>query len=443
MPKCRQRHPLIHRLYGVLFLSSAMALALGPWLRPPLEPDINAVSFSFATTATASMVLNGAGIFCVAGAIGLMVVLWSPQSLSFVAGSIMVVAMAWGTSIIANHPELIERLDRQRLERQTAARFLEHAVPGALTKTSNARVSGSEVTPDHEAGLMDASCYFARGIWLVPLCGLMLVAATPGRLGYRLGRAAGFLALGLVLSGVIGGRRLVAEYYLESARTEAGEGSIAAARRSVTLAIQVMPSLRSLERTRLLIGLLDTLTQSPTPAAAVYMAGRFEHAGHLHRARAVLLDQWVQAPDDASFRYALARNWTEQGFSWAAIGRHNDRPEEEELPSIPALVIKGSSAPAAWQQAVLIGPPDALAAQLCLGAWQAERLRGDPHAFWLLETLPAVDRAIHADVLSLLGDAHFHEGAMLKARERYRESMKAWMLPKTINYRAQRGLGGL
>src|SRR6516162_4703481 len=115
MPEYQMRS-LIRRLCGILFLAVAMALALGPWLRPPLELDMKAASFSLANTAAASRVLNGAGIFCVAGAIGLILVLWSPQALSVVAGGVMVVAMAFGTSVIANHPELIERLDRQRLE---------------------------------------------------------------------------------------------------------------------------------------------------------------------------------------------------------------------------------------------------------------------------------------------------------------------------------------
>jgi hypothetical protein len=404
---------------------------------------MSAASFSFATTAAASSLLSGASIFSAAGVIGLIMVLWSPQTLSFVAGSIMVMAMAFGSSIIANHPLLIERLDRQRLERQNAARFLEHAVPGALSKTSNARVPGSAVTADHQTGLLDACSYLIRGIWLVPFCGLILLAATPGSLGYRLRRLAGFLAIGLVLSGLIGGRRLMGEYYLAIARTEAGEGNISASRGSIARSVEMMPWLRTLERTRLLIGRLDTLTQAPTAAGAMYMAERLEHTGHFHRARAVLLDQWVQAPDDASFRHALARNWTEQGLGWAAIGRHGDRPEEEESPSIPAIVVKSSSAPAAWQQAVLIEPYDASAARLCLGAWQSERLFDAGQAFAVLRRLTAVDQAINADVLSLLGDASFRRGDLRDARERYRESMKAWMLPKTINYRAQRGLGGL
>jgi hypothetical protein len=429
-------------LYGILFLTAAMPLALGPWLRPPLEPDINAASFSLATTATASKLLSGAGIFCFAGVIGLILVLRSPRTLSFVAGSMMVVAIAFGASVIANHPQLVERLDRQWLERQNAARFLEHAVPGALTKESNARVPGS-ARPGDQAGGVDAWSYMARGIWLIPLCAFTLLASTSGRLGARLCRLAQFLVIGLAIGGVIGGRRLMAEYYVVSARTEAGQGDIATSRDSLARAIEMMPALRTLERTRLLIGRLDILLQSPTPAAAMYTAGHLEGAGHFRRARAVLLDQWVQAPHDASFRYALARNWTEQGFAWAAIGRHSDRAEEEESPSRPTIVVKNASAPAAWQQAVLIEPPEALAARLCLGGWQAERLRGVSQAFWLLESLPAVDRAIHADALSLLGDADFHRGDMDEARERYRESMRAWMLPKTINYRAQRGLGGL
>jgi hypothetical protein len=433
---------LVHRLYGILFLTVALALALGPWLRPPLEPDMNAAAFSFATTAAASRMLSGAVIFCALGIIGFVLLIWSPRTLPLIAGSIMVIAMAFGASVIANHPELIERLDRQRLERQNAARFLEHAVPGALTKASNARVPGS-APPGHQGGLTDAWSYLARGIWLVPLCAFTVLASAPGSLGARVGWLARFLLIGLTLGGVVGGRRLMAEYYLKIADTEAAEGDIAASRRSIDRAIEMMPSLRTLERMRLAIGRLDTLAESPTPAAAKYIAQGLERAGHFLRARAVLLDQWVQAPDDASFRYALARSWTEQGFAWAAIGKHSNQRDEEELPSIPAIVVKNSSAPAAWQQAVLLETPNALAARLCLGAWQAERLKGGVHAFILLKGLPAIDRAIHADVLSLLGDAEFGRGDMPKARERYRESMKAWMLPKTINYRAQQGLGGL
>jgi hypothetical protein len=430
-------------LYGIVFLAVAMALALGPWLRPPLEPDINGTSLSFTAAAAPSTILSGAGIFCIAALVGLSLILWSPEVLSFVAGAFMVIGMAFATGIIANNPQLIERLDRQRLERQNAARFLERAVPGTLTKASNARVPGQAPAPGHLGGLIDAWSYFGRGICLVPFCAFIFLVSVPGRLGYRLCRLLGLLAIGLVLSGLIGGRRLVAEYYLAKALAEAGEGDSVSSRNSAARAIEVMPSLRSLERTRLFIGRLDTFTQSSTPAAAMYLAGRLEHAGHFHRARAVLLDQWVRAPDDASFRYALARNWTEQGFVWAAIGRHSDRSEEEESPSVPAIVVKSSSAPAAWQQAALIEPSHALAARLSLGSWQAERLRGPAQVFALLDGLPAVDRAIHADVLSLLGDANFRRGDLGAARERYRESMKAWMLPKTINYRAQRGLGGL
>jgi hypothetical protein len=443
MPESYPRHPLIHRLYGLLFVAVAMTLALGPWLRPPLEPDINAASLSFTGTTAFSRVLSGAGVFCVAAAVGLIFILWSPRSLSLAAGSIMVVAMAFGANVIANDPQLIERLDRQRLERQNAARFLERAVPGALTKPSNARIPGLAPTPGRQAGLMEARSYLGRGVWLVPFCAFILLATAPGSVGYRLCRLAGFLAIGLVISGIICGRRIVAEYYLEGALAQVGEGRIASSRASIARALQAMPLLRSLERTQLLIGRLDTLARSSTPAGARYMAERLEHAGHFHRARAVLLDQWVQSPDDAGFRYALARNWTEQGFVWAAVGRHSDRPEQEESPSIPAIVVRSSSAPAAWQQAASIEPPDALAARLCLGAWQAERLFGAAQALSVLEGLPAVDRAIHADVLSLLGDANFRRGDMGEARERYRDSMKAWMLPKTINYRAQRGLGGL
>lgn len=53
------------------------------------------------------------------------------------------------------------------------------------------------------------------------------------------------------------------------------------------------------------------------------------------------------------------------------------------------------------------------------------------------------DPILRADVLATLGDAWFDAGQGGQARRRYADSFKAFLLPKMINYRAQKNLGGL
>jgi hypothetical protein len=53
------------------------------------------------------------------------------------------------------------------------------------------------------------------------------------------------------------------------------------------------------------------------------------------------------------------------------------------------------------------------------------------------------DAIVLADALATLGDAHFNGGDGAAARRRYAESLRAFLLPRMINYRAQKNLGGL
>ena len=53
------------------------------------------------------------------------------------------------------------------------------------------------------------------------------------------------------------------------------------------------------------------------------------------------------------------------------------------------------------------------------------------------------DRVLRADMLAILGDVHFVAGDFTQARENYLASLRAFHLPKQINYRAQKGLTGL
>jgi hypothetical protein len=102
-------------------------------------------------------------------------------------------------------------------------------------------------------------------------------------------------------------------------------------------------------------------------------------------------------------------------------------------------------AQAVWQRAARLVPPRYDLA-FYLGSVGA---RLDPKRPECVEALigPLVDglgdSILLADTLATLGDAHFEAGAEAAARRRYAESLRAFLLPRMINYRAQKNLGGL
>ena len=99
----------------------------------------------------------------------------------------------------------------------------------------------------------------------------------------------------------------------------------------------------------------------------------------------------------------------------------------------------------AWQRAARLVPPryDLAFYLASLGA------RLDPKSPDRVEALMGRlvdglgDSILLADALATLGDAHFEAGATAAARRRYADSLRAFLLPRMINYRAQKNLGGL
>jgi hypothetical protein len=53
------------------------------------------------------------------------------------------------------------------------------------------------------------------------------------------------------------------------------------------------------------------------------------------------------------------------------------------------------------------------------------------------------DRILRADILNNLGEAYGRSGLIDESRARFAESLDVFHLPKKLNYRAQKGLGGL
>src|SRR5262249_844097 len=146
-------------------------------------------------------------------------------------------------------------------------------------------------------------------------------------------------------------------------------------------------------------------------------------------------------------RRALGRYWTEQGlveFRQAAPDRSSlSVPYFRNASSYPPRL---EAAYAAWSQAVHNLPEELSAARFLLGE-AAAHLQGGRPAVAEAHVAPALrlvsDRVLRADLLATIGDANFDAGRTEEAREAYCASLRAFMLPKIINYRAQKGLGGL
>lgn len=102
-------------------------------------------------------------------------------------------------------------------------------------------------------------------------------------------------------------------------------------------------------------------------------------------------------------------------------------------------------AQAAWQRAARLVPPRYdLAFYLGSVGARLEPTSPEPVEALMAPLLDGLgDSILLADTLATLGDVHFEAGDSAAARRRYAESLRAFLLPRLINYRAQKNLGGL
>jgi hypothetical protein len=99
----------------------------------------------------------------------------------------------------------------------------------------------------------------------------------------------------------------------------------------------------------------------------------------------------------------------------------------------------------AWQRATALDPLRRDCA-FYLGTLQARIDRDRPeHVQSELRPILADigDQVLNAEILNTLGNACFEAGWLTEARRLYAESYDVFCLPKSINFRAQRKLGGL
>lgn len=448
---------------GLAFLGLAAFLGASPWLRPPLSPDVSAMAVPAVAAAGASdsslldrpadQRLDSVGVAVVAvAALGALVVFWDPAWTGAMAGVLLAVALAANAAVALNHPLLVERMDFEHDMRCQMPGFLDQAEANVLTNRGNSRVPGDAVSDGHRGDPARGWQYLLYGWWLVPLGAAGVLFGARGQLPRRLAVLSAWAGAGLALAVAVCLPRLRAEYHWLRARIEESRGRYLEAREHLDWAAYEMPDFRVMERSWLLAGRIAFAQGRGSPQAWYFRIHQLEPRER-PRARDMLRElapsPKYARPEPVSREYA--RVYTEAGLG---VFRQAGRavPQDAwrkgrsffEAPGFypPRLV----AAQGYWKAAAAALDQNHSAPQLYVGetAARLDARRPDRVREWLgpfLDRLP--DRVLRADAQVTLGDAYFHAGDFAAARGWYRESIKSFMLPKIINYRAQKGLGGL
>jgi len=431
------------------FLLLAAVLTTAGWIQPPLSSDIRGLYVPLGIfeaqpinilRGPRSVPADSAGIFLLAlVGVGVLAVLWRPQNLGWVSGLLLCGTLAGLGAATINHPVLVELMEKESTEREQIASmlsqikdnsvvvlaFMKEEDTSSLSRRGNARSQSSNIESERGLDLVKGETFLTHGVWLIPLTALGIVFSTAGTLCLRVRNLAIWSLVGIVLTSVVCGRRVYAEYYWCLAeRAEIG-GDWDKSRMMVDRAVKVFPQLDQLDRTWLLRGRLDYRQARLTPHRRFYQASQLV-ATQPRQAFFLLesLAQEKQAP--SNIRQAAADILVHQGFTQFFDGQLTSARDN-------------------WHRAVMIDGRR-------LDCWfyiAIAHLQADPRSPEVVEAEFArllsgsADRLLRADVLAWLGDAYFGDGQFTKGRDYYRQSQQAFHLPKQINFRSLKGLGGI
>jgi hypothetical protein len=430
------------------FLVGAALFCAGPWLRPPLSPDIRGIQLPLSMIpqeVTADHILpkprefqlDSVGFICLAIVLaGAALVMINPRRLALVAGALLAVSIAGNATAMFNHPKLIEMMDSEIIQRGQIATVLRMRSEQTLAGNSTPRTAplvlpphdNSPPTMEYPPGhLLRGWQYLVFGVWLSLSSFLVVLLACSGSWQRRLGQTALWMLGGLLLTVVACGARFNAEWHWVSAEKLELQGRLDAARAELDEAIDLYSEFELLERTWLLAGKIDYRRGKSTPQALYYRVAQL--ALHDDRGESVgLLSELLNSSagratavrDLAGLVHAdLARKSTSKGLLIAAY-------DDYKL--------------AAKYAPLRVDAP----AGMGLSLSESDRSRPElAEAFIdpLVERLG--DRVLIADLLERLGHANFEAGRVVRAREYYERSMAVFSQPKYVNAPAQEGLLGM
>jgi tetratricopeptide (TPR) repeat protein len=268
--------------------------------------------------------------------------------------------------------------------------------------------------------------YLLYSPWLVGWAGLGLLVSARGPIGRRVMRLGLWSVCGAALAAAICLSPLRAEYHWTSAVRSESRGEWAAARRSLDKAVTCCPEFERLWRTRRLVGQLDFRQGYSSRARQLWQIDQWMRNNEYAKAIS-MMDRIVGSPQgNLDLDRFASRVFTQVGLSYWGEGRW-------------------TAAGDMWRKATTLDP-ERWNSRFFLGTVLARMDRSHPELvdaeFSPLLTHMA-DRVLRADILASLGDAYFDAGQMEIARQHYEESLRAFELPKDINYRARRGLVGM
>jgi hypothetical protein len=439
------------RSLALVFMMLAAVLTTVGWLRPPLSPDVRGYQIPLAILHTDQPApetifyesrrvapLSAGGVVLAVVVVGTVVVLAQPRRLGRVAGLLLCVAIGANAEVVLNHPALIELLDFEHEERQQMVDATHSTVRDPLANASNGRVHrvaplngrvSVAATEDQErAGLIRGWGYLLYGFWLIPWAAGGILLGTRGSLRRRTACLGLWSLLGLSAACATCSARLVAEFHWFRAKRLETCCDYAAARRSLESAIALVPEFERLERTWLLTGELDHHLGKSTPQEQFFLVQQFTYIKRWPQAIALMRDLLSGAAgDQPAVRHQAARLLTTIGLNFFMQDRRLMAAED------------------GWRGALEVVPSRHDCAYY-LGTLHARLDREHPDLvqaeFGSMRTKLA-DRVLRAESRATVGDAYFKAGQMMAARWRYAESSQTCTLPKVMNFRAMKGLGGM
>lgn len=484
---------------AIIFLAVAAFLSISGWLRPPLSRDISPLYLSLGIRGKTAdqppqldsrpeelflgqdhIPRHSAGILLL-GLIGLgtIVAMIQPQRLGMVAGILLAVGMMINAAAAFNHPLLIQALDYEFEQRQQIVGALAARYDNTVTTPANGRIS-RKTQPDGTGQRGDLSrglVYLLYGRWFLLWTALGTILASRGTMPRRLGLLGTYGLLGLAGAGGLCYRRFYAEFEFARAERLESQGRFAAAREILEKAVAGFPSFEQLERTWLLTGKLDFIEKKGTAQESYFRANQLVHANNT---------RYQSSPnEDAPWEVARTRLVYEPKKNLDIV----DEERRQALAIMEGLLADPrnfahrplvNQAARLWNEVGLIyfqhaaeltaiGPDKHwrdihlnAAEESFRKAWQVDPLRRDT-GFYLglvmartayghpelveAELKPVyaglADQVLKAEIFSTIGDAYFEAGRIDEARQWYAQSYDAFCLPKIINYRGQKGIGGL
>jgi tetratricopeptide (TPR) repeat protein len=430
--------PVSRRGMPMVFIGLGVLWVLSGWIRPPLNPDLWAthlpLAFLWGGGPAPLDLLHGPRHFVATSlgaallallAAGALVLLWRPRYLSAVAGMLLVATVIGNAAAALNHPALTELLVSENIQRAQMVEVLQKMKEKCLSLAGNGRVPYAGNQVGDPAAVLNGWTYLLYGVWLAAWCMAGILYGGRGSLRRRLGN----LALWSVLAASAGAAaclpRLWGEIWWYRATRLELEADFPASRGAMQKAVSIFPEFAELGRTWALKGKLDFRQGLFTRERQFWAASQYALVQQSVVANA-WMEELVADSGTQCVRQQAADLLAESGLGYF---RRN------EFGAAADAFIKVARA-APWR----LDPPF----YLCMIHEQWDHSHAQLIEYDLRPLLErCADRGFNSDLLGVLGDVYFESALVAEAHRQYDRSFRLFNLPKNINLRAQRGLGGM